>query len=103
MAATFSGSSISSPREWVDERPSTATHAADRFVTCRLGRRRRQGREGRRPSRPVATLIRHAQQNQAPPVLPLAVAVIQPPFLAALMSSIGCAALLSPRLVPTPL
>jgi hypothetical protein len=51
----------------------------------------------------VATLIRHAQQDQTPAVLPLAVPVIQPPVLTALMSSIRCATLLSPRLVPTPL
>ena len=50
---------------------------------------RRNGRMG--------TLIRHAGLNQAPPIVTLAVAMIQSPFRARLMSAIGGTALPPPR------
>jgi hypothetical protein len=103
MVASFSGSSISSPGEWVDERPSAAAHAAHHLATRRLDEQQGQGRERRRADFFVATLIRHAQLRHTPAVLPLAVAVIQPPFLTSLVASIRRTALLSPRLVPAPL
>ena len=48
-----------------------------------------------------ATLIRHAQRGPTKPVLPLPVTVIQAPLRATLVSPIGRAPLLPPRLIPT--
>jgi hypothetical protein len=103
MVAIFSGSSICSPPKRVDQRPSAPTHAADHLVCHSLEARKAQEREGRRADRRAATLIRHAWLGQPTPVLPLTVAVVEPPFLAALMPPIGRTTLLATRLGPTPL
>jgi hypothetical protein len=44
-------------------------------------------------------LIRHAFCSQLATIAPLPVAMIQPPFDAALMTAIGCTALLASHLV----
>jgi hypothetical protein len=103
MVAIFSGSSISSPLKRVDQPPSAATHAADDLAGFSFEPRKAQGREGRRAEQGVATLIRHAHTREAPPVLPLAVAVVEPPFLTPLVPAVGRTTLLAPRLAPTPL
>jgi hypothetical protein len=103
MVASFSGSSISSPREWIDQRLSAATHAADQLAACGLHERQHQERERRSAAFLVATLIRHASRDQAPAVLPLAVTVIEPSFRTSLMPTIGRTPLLPPGSVPTAL
>jgi len=101
--AIFSGSSISSPREWIDQRPSAAAHAADHLAAERLDHCVLQQREGRSAAPLAATLIRHAPLDEPPPVLPLAVPVIEPSLRAVLMPAVRRAALLTTRLLPTPI
>jgi hypothetical protein len=103
MVAIFSGSSTCSPPKRIDEPPSAAAHAADDLAGLSFEPRKAQRREGRRAKPGIATLIRHAYTRQAPAVLPLTVAVVEPPFFTPLVPAIGRTTLLSTRLGPTPL
>src|SRR4030042_1970446 len=96
MVASFSGSSISSPPEWVDQRPSTAAEAAERLASRRLEGPHGQGAQRRGGNSAVATLIRPAPP-QAQAVLPLPVPVIEPPLVASLMPAVRRSPLLPPR------
>jgi hypothetical protein len=62
-----------------------------------------QKRESRSADILLATLIRHAPLDEPPPVLALAVAMIEASFGAALVPPVRGATLLTSRLLPAPL
>jgi hypothetical protein len=60
-------------------------------------------RESRSADRLLATVIRHAPLDEPPPVLALAVAMIEAPFGAALVPTVRCTTLLPSGLLTAPL
>ena len=102
MVASFSGSSISSPPEWVDQCSPAAAQSTEHLDGFGLEGPLGQGAQRRGRDFAAATVIRHAS-HQAQPVLPLAVSVIKPSLVASLMPAVRRSPLLPPRLLPAPL